>query len=150
MSRMHRTARRRAAALAAAAALVLTGCGGEDTPEGASEEPAAASTSEAPASSSGSSSSAEAPAEDGGTVTITGVDFDFELEGTELVEFVNDGGASHNVRFELDGEDVAESEVIAPGESTTFTVTLEPGEYVLYCSVGNHRGMGMEVPVTVT
>jgi plastocyanin len=29
-------------------------------------------------------------------------------------------------------------------------VTLEEGEYVFYCSVGNHRNMGMEVTVQVT
>ena len=144
---------RRAAALAAAAALLLTGCGG------AAEETAAPASpsSEAPPSSSASSDApAEAPAEDGGTITVTGVDFDYELEGTELaagdyeVEFVNDGDSPHDVRFERDGEDVAASEVIDPGATSSFTVTLEPGEYILYCSVGSHRSMGMEVPVTVT
>ena len=40
--------------------------------------------------------------------------------------------------------------LIGPGDSTTLTVDLEPGQYVFYCSVGNHRGMGMEVTVTVT
>jgi uncharacterized cupredoxin-like copper-binding protein len=29
-------------------------------------------------------------------------------------------------------------------------VSLQPGEYVFYCSIGNHREMGMEVAVTVT
>ena len=51
---------------------------------------------------------------------------------------------------EQDGADVAKSDKIGPGESTTFRVTLEPGTYVFYCSVGNHRAMGMEVTVTVT
>jgi plastocyanin len=149
---VHRTAptTRRAAALAAAAALLLTGCGGsgEDTGDAAASS---SSSSAAP-----SSSSAEAPAEPGGTVTVTGMDFEFDLASTDLaageyeIEFVNDGGASHDVRVEQDGEDVAQSDVIAPGETTTFTVTLEPGEYVFYCSVGNHRGMGMETTVTVT
>ena len=149
---------RRSAVLAAAAALLLTGCGGsEDGAEGdAASSPSSSSSASAEAPSSSSEAPAESPAEDGGTITVTGMDFEYELDGTELaagdyeIEFVNDGGASHDVRVELDGEDVAMSEVIAPGDTTTFEVTLEPGEYVFYCSVGNHRGMGMEVPVTVT
>ena len=52
--------------------------------------------------------------------------------------------------MERDGNDIGGTEMIPPGESTTFTVDLEPGEYVFYCSVGNHRAMGMEVTVTVT
>ena len=148
---------RRSAVLAAAAALLLTGCGSsEDTEGDAASSASSAPSSSAEAPSSSSEAPAESPAEDGGTITVTGVDFDFELDSTELTagdyefEFVNDGGASHDLRVELDGEDVAMSEVIAPGDTTTFEVTLEPGEYVFYCSVGNHRGMGMEVPVTVT
>lgn len=50
---------------------------------------------------------------------------------------------------ERDGEDVAASDTIGPGESTTLTVTLDEGEYVFYCSIGNHRSMGMEVTVQV-
>jgi plastocyanin len=147
---------RRAAVLAAAAALLLTGCGGaEESPEGdAASSPASSSAAEAPSSSA--EAPAEEPAEAGGTITVTGVDFDYELDSTELaagdyeIEFVNEGTASHNVVVERDGEDVAESEVINGGDTSTVSVTLEPGEYVFYCSVGNHRAMGMEVTVTVT
>jgi plastocyanin len=142
---------RRIPIVAAAAALLLTGCGGsgEDTDDAAASSSAPASSSAAPSSSA--EAPAESPAEAGGTITVTGVDFEYEMDSTDLaagdyeIEFVNDGGASHDVRVELDGEDVAMSEVIPPGETSTFTVTLEPGEYVFYCSVGNHRGMGMEV-----
>ena len=145
---------RRAAVLAAAAALLLTGCGGTTDEE--TSAPASPSTESAAPSSASSEAPAESPAEAGGTMTVTGVDFDFELDSTELAagdyefEFLNEGGASHALVVERDGEDVAESEVIPGGETSTFEVTLEPGEYVFYCPVGNHRGMGMEVPVTVT
>lgn len=33
---------------------------------------------------------------------------------------------------------------ISAGDSTTFTADLEPGTYAFYCSVGNHRALGME------
>jgi uncharacterized cupredoxin-like copper-binding protein len=49
-----------------------------------------------------------------------------------------------------DGADVASSDTIAPGQSTTVSVALAPGEYVFYCSIGNHREMGMSLTVTVT
>jgi plastocyanin len=160
---VHRTAplprrpRRRAAALLVAGALVaLSACGGSDD---GGDDAAASSSASAPATSSAAEdtgSSSSAPAEEGGTLTVTGVDFDFELDSTDLsageyeVTFANEGGATHNVVVEQDGEDVGASDTIGPGESTTFTVALEPGEYVFYCGVGNHRAMGMETTVTVT
>jgi plastocyanin len=87
---------------------------------------------------------------------VTGVDFSFELPSTNLtagqyeITFTNNGHATHDVVVEKDGADVGGSETIPPGQSTTFTVTLEPGQYVFYCSVGNHRAMGMETDVTVS
>ena len=155
-----RRLRRRSAALVFAAALAtLTACGGSDDGGDTAATPSASSSeaSSSPAEDTGSESSSSAPAEEGGgSLTVTGVDFGYELDSTELaageyeIEFVNDGGASHDVRVEQDGEDVAQSDVIPPGETSTFTVALEPGEYVFYCSVGNHRSMGMEQRVTVT
>jgi plastocyanin len=66
------------------------------------------------------------------------------------IEVTNDGDASHDLVIERDGEDVAATEILSSGGSETLTATLEPGEYVFYCSVGNHRSMGMEITVTVT
>jgi uncharacterized cupredoxin-like copper-binding protein len=36
------------------------------------------------------------------------------------------------------------------GGSTTMTVTLQPGEYEVFCPIGNHRAMGMDTTLTVT
>jgi plastocyanin len=155
-ARLPRRLRRRSAALVLAAAVAaLSACGGSDD---GGDDAAASSSSSAPASSSAAedSGSSSAPAEQGGTLTVTGVDFSFEMDTTDLsageyeVTFANEGGATHNVVVEQDGEDVGGSDTIGPGESTTFTITLEPGEYVFYCGVGNHRAMGMETTVTVT
>ena len=83
-------------------------------------------------------------------------DFAIELAQTEVeagtysIEVVNEGGATHDLVVESpEGEDVAASETIAPGDSGMVEVTLEPGEYVFYCSIGTHRAMGMELVVTV-
>ncbi|RBY98001.1 hypothetical protein DQ237_03655 [Blastococcus sp. TF02-8] len=138
-------------ALAGAALLltVLTACGG-DPGTGADE----ASVSTASPSSAAASSSA-ADASEAEQVAVTAVDFAFRLDedgfrpGTYAFTLTNEGGATHDLVVERDGKDVAASDGIRPGQSTTVTATLEPGEYVLYCSIGNHRAMGMEVTVQV-
>ena len=65
-------------------------------------------------------------------------------------EVVNEGNMPHDFVVERDGADVAATEVLQPGQSTTLTVALEEGDYVFYCSVGAHRAAGMETPVTVS
>ena len=90
------------------------------------------------------------------TLTATEVDFSISVDKDTLtagdyeITVVNDGRASHDLVVERDGNDVAGTDGIAPGESATLTVSLEPGEYVFYCSIGNHRAMGMELTVEVS
>ncbi len=157
------------------AAAVLTGCsGGADAAAAgggtSADAPASSASPSTPSQSSpGQSSpgqSSEAPAGSaspsapaGSTVSTlqsTLLDFTVEMPSTELaagtytIEVTNEGRASHDlVIAEAGGDDVAASEVLAPGASGTVEVTLEPGEYAFYCSVGSHRGMGMELVVTV-
>ena len=135
---------RTAGGLLAAALLalgLLTACSGDDSAEGSSGTTGSDETS--------GSGDAEA-------IAVSAVDFSFELAedsfapGTYEVTLTNDGESTHDLVVERDGEDVAQSEQINPGETATFEVTLEEGDYVFYCSVGNHRQMGMEIPVTVT
>jgi plastocyanin len=149
-------ARRLSVGLAAFALTVsaLAGCGGDDGGSAAeTSATTAASASETPAPTTGTS--AEAPAETQ-SITATEADFSISLDqdtlpaGTYDIEVVNDGNATHDLVVERDGADVASSDTIAPGQSTTVSVALEPGEYVFYCSIGNHRAMGMELTVTVT
>jgi plastocyanin len=143
--------RRIAAAGSLALALgLLTACGGSSD--------AASSSSSSSSSSGGSSSggSASAAAGQAQTLTVTEEGFDIRLESSDLpagdytITVKNEGDATHDLVVEQDGEDVAKSDSIGPGEEATFTVTLEPGKYVFYCSIGNHRAMGMETDVTVS
>jgi plastocyanin len=148
-----------AAALLALALGLLTACG-EDEPD--AESTATSSTSQSSEPSASTSSPAEStasespPAGQTQTLAVDAIDFGFELPednlsaGTYTITLTNTGNATHDLVVERDGEDVGEAEQIGPGETSTFEVTLEEGEYVFYCSVGNHRQMGMEVPVTVT
>jgi plastocyanin len=137
--------RRVAAAGSLALALgLLTACGGDSE--------AASPSSSTSSSSSSSSSSAAGQAQ---TLTVTEVGFDIRLESSNLpagdytITVKNEGDATHDLVVEQDGEDIAKSDSIGPGEEATFTVALEPGRYVFYCSIGNHRAMGMETEVTV-
>lgn len=85
-------------------------------------------------------------------VTFVAVDIDFAEApasapaGDVTVELVNEGDQQHNVTFEGVGDGPAVE--AQGGETATGSVTLEPGEYVAFCSVPGHREAGMETTVT--
>jgi plastocyanin len=141
-------------AVLAVAVSALTACGG--TPAGEVSPPDSSSAEMTTEASSPSGAMSESEASDTQTIEISAKDFSFDLTedtvaaGTYEIVLTNQGQATHDIRVEQDGDDVAASDSVAPGESTTLEVTLEEGEYVFYCSVGNHRSMGMEVTVEVT
>ena len=120
----------------------LSACGGNG-----SAAVAATSTSSASVSSSGATQAQ--------SITATEADFSISLDrdtlaaGSYTVQVVNNGNATHDLVVEQGGNDIARSDSIGPGDSTTLTVDLQPGEYVFSCSIGNHRSMGMEKTVTV-
>jgi uncharacterized cupredoxin-like copper-binding protein len=68
-----------------------------------------------------------------------------------VVEFaaVNDGKIAH--ALEVEGpEGEVETGDLEPGQSADFAVDLaEPGSYVIYCPIANHRELGMDGKVTV-
>ncbi len=152
---LNRPAARLGATVVLAGLLALTGCTSSDDDNGPAAGSSATSNSSAPSSSAGGSPSAPAEAATAAP-TVSLVDFDIELSETEMaageyeIAVTNDGGASHDLVIERDGEDVAATEILSPGDTGTLAVELEPGEYVFYCSVGTHRSMGMEITVTVT
>ena len=153
------TTRRMAVALTALA-LVLSACGSEDAAAPDAVVATETRTGSGPTTPSASETSTTAPSpagqEQGEVVDAALVDFAIELDeesfeaGTHEFAVTNAGDASHDFVVERDGEDVAATEVLQPGQSGSVTVDLEPGTYVFYCSVGNHRAMGMEVTVEVT
>jgi plastocyanin len=157
MSRSTGPVRRVAALVLTLGAVLLSGCSSD---EGAATGAAPTSSSEsspAPAPSGSATPESSAPADaQGDTVAVAAQDFSFELDsdslaaGEQTFELTNKGSASHDLVVERDGEDVAKTEIVGPGQTASVTTALEPGEYVIYCSVGNHRAMGMEVTVTVS
>jgi plastocyanin len=89
-------------------------------------------------------------------MTVTATEMALRLDDADVpagewtITLTNRGRAPHDLVVEQNGDDIAGTDGIGPGESTTLTVTLTPGRYVFYCSVGNHRAMGMETEVTVS
>ena len=133
-------------ALAALAALTLAACGGggygSDNPPAASETPSASDTAGDTAGATGT------------TVAVSGIEYGFVVPdppttaGTYTFVLSNDGNMAHDMV--LEGVDGASTASIGPGDTAEFTVTLEAGDYTLYCSLGNHRAQGMEVSFTIS
>ena len=131
----------------------LTACGGD------SDDGDAAATTTSAAAETTTEATESAPAaggEQAQALTATEENFSISLDkdtltaGTYEITVVNNGSATHDLAVEEDGTTEATSDSIAPGASTTLTVDLDAGEYVFYCTIGNHRAMGMEITVQVT
>lgn len=169
---------RMGAALVAAAVAVLlaTGCaGGNGGAAGADPSPedsrspgmTATPTDSATASPQGTpaerSPAAPSPRaapggdDDGGAherVRVRLVDYRIDMPtslraGTYTFVIEQAGNHPHALAIQGAGVD-EESDTIEPGgRSEEMTVTLRPGTYEVWCPVGNHRAMGMELTLTV-
>ncbi|MGW5441611.1 hypothetical protein [Nocardia asteroides] len=62
----------------------------------------------------------------------------------------NSGSVPHDLVIEGPGVDSRRTPRIESGGSGELAVTLEPGTYTLWCSVGNHRELGMSTEITVS
>jgi uncharacterized cupredoxin-like copper-binding protein len=61
----------------------------------------------------------------------------------------NEGKKTHSFKIEGPGLAEALAKPVKPGESERLEVTLQPGEYKVYCPVGNHEAKGMTIPLAV-
>ena len=80
-----------------------------------------------------------------GTITVQGA------RGATPVRFElsNDGTLPHDIHVRKGDEELGGTEAIGDGERATASVTLAPGEYELYCSIGDHADLGMTGKLTV-
>jgi plastocyanin len=141
--------------------LSLTACGGTSSTSAAATPSSAAAGTPSSAAAGTSSSAAAGPSSAASTVgqdgTLTAKEADFSIDlgtktlkaGPYVVKVDNTGNATHDLVVEQNGAKIAGTSKIAPGGSASLSVTLKPGSYVFYCSIGNHRSMGMEVTVAV-
>jgi plastocyanin len=80
---------------------------------------------------------------DPGTVVVEGGG------GPTTIQFENDGSLAHNLRLEKDAQDAGGTPTFQGGETKTANVTLQPGEYTMLCTVGDHAQLGMKGKLTV-
>jgi plastocyanin len=133
--------------LALALALgILAGCGDDDD-EGGGDTGAA--TPEATEEAAGGGAGGEAltlTADPGGAISWDPTDLTAQA-GSVTIKLVNESSTPHAI--EVEGSGVEEESETITGSETELTVDLEPGEYELYCPVGNHQAQGMDGTLTV-
>jgi plastocyanin len=72
-------------------------------------------------------------------------------QGPAVIELANFGQDPHDLRLQRAGaRHVAGLGVVPPGERAQLSVKLAPGRYSLWCSVANHRQLGMRATLIVT
>ncbi|HEX8744488.1 MAG TPA: cupredoxin domain-containing protein [Thermoleophilaceae bacterium] len=59
-------------------------------------------------------------------------------------ELRNDGSLPHDVHVRRGDEELGGSEAVGGGKTASATVDLAPGEYEIYCSIGDHAELGMK------
>jgi plastocyanin len=93
----------------------------------------------------------------GQTVAVKGDEYSFD-PGTVTVEggggdvnisLENAGSLAHNLRLLRGGSDVGGTPTFTGGETKAAKVKLEPGEYEMICTVGDHADLGMKGKLTV-
>ena len=120
-------------AAAVAAALLLAGCDG-------GRQAALANTPARPGS-----------AVPGGT-TLSVTEWEYAINfaaftitpGTYTVEVANHGKMSHDLNIKGPGVTNWRSPTLSPGTTGRLAVTLQRGTYELWCSIDNHKALGMD------
>ena len=69
--------------------------------------------------------------------------------GTAIVEQYNAGSDPHNLILEKDGNVSFAYPTLDPGGDQRQTITLTHGTWTLYCSLLDHRSLGMQATLTV-
>jgi plastocyanin len=89
-------------------------------------------------------------------VQVSAKEFFFALSrhtvvaGPAIVELVNFGEDPHDLRMQrIGGGRLWKTKLIYPGAYYDLEATLVPGRYRLWCSVANHRQLGMQAVLTV-
>jgi plastocyanin len=71
--------------------------------------------------------------------------------GAATIELQNLGEDPHDLRLQRAGaKHVAGLGTVSPGQIADLTLKLAPGRYSLWCSIANHRQLGMHATLVVT
>ena len=89
-------------------------------------------------------------------VQVVAKEYSFALSRTHVkagpatIELANFGQDLHDLRLQRVGaRHIAGLGVVAPGKRADLSLKLLPGRYSLWCSVANHRALGMHATLVV-
>jgi plastocyanin len=89
-------------------------------------------------------------------VQVVAKEFSFGLSrlsvktGPAVIELANFGQDPHDLRLQRAGaRHIAGIGVVAPGKRAELSLKLPRGRYSLWCSVANHRRLGMRATLVV-
>lgn len=90
-------------------------------------------------------------------IQIVAKEYSFGLSRTHVkagdatIELANFGQDLHDLRLQRVGaRHIVGLGVVAPGKRADLSLKLVPGRYLLWCSVANHRALGMRATLVVT
>jgi plastocyanin len=91
-----------------------------------------------------------------GRVQVSAKEFYFGLSrgsikaGPAIVELVNFGEDDHDLRLQrIGGTRVYRTPLVHPGAYYDLELKALPGKYRLWCSIADHRALGMKAVLTV-
>ena len=128
---------------------VLAGCGDDDGGGGgaATTPEATADATEDASGGGGGGESLTLTADPGGAIAWEPGSLSAK-SGSVTIKLVNDSSTPHAVEVEGNGvEEITDD--LDPGQSGELMLDLEPGEYEIYCAIGDHAAQGMEGTLTV-
>jgi plastocyanin len=89
-------------------------------------------------------------------VQVSATEYNFGLSrhsikaGRALIELANFGEDPHDLRLRrVGGKKIWGTRVVVPSDTAILSAKLPPGRYKLWCSLGDHRALGMEANLTV-
>jgi plastocyanin len=89
-------------------------------------------------------------------VQVSAKEFSYTLSrvqahpGQATIELANYGQDPHDLRVQRVGaRHIAGLPAVAPGAHADLTLTLRPGRYLFWCSLANHRQLGMRGTLVV-
>jgi uncharacterized cupredoxin-like copper-binding protein len=95
-------------------------------------------------------SGAEGPAAVEVRLTEYAIDMPHTLPpGPTTFTLRNEGHKSHSFKIEGPGIEDMTPTILRPNTTATVQVTLQPGDYKVYCPIGSHSAKGMTMTLSV-
>jgi uncharacterized cupredoxin-like copper-binding protein len=132
-----------------AAALLIAGCGGGSNSNNSTAGSANAAATSTPAPATGGQV-LKVSADPSGQLRFNMAKLTAKAGKVTLqMDNPTSAGMAHGISVEGNGVD-KDGPIVAPGKTSTVTVTLKKGTYEFYCPVPGHKQAGMQGTLTVS